>query len=92
MLETAIAADRPALLGLTLLAHLALMVDSSSVTPFFVVFGWPLRNPALHVNHCRFLLLTCARINLAPRAIFTWEIKSEIYMRIGAYVLLVRFS
>ena len=42
-LETAIAADPPALLGLNLLAHLATLVDSSSITPPFLALGWPLR-------------------------------------------------
>ena len=51
MLETAIAADPPALLGLTLLAHLATMVDSSSITPSFLARG-QMRKPLLHLCPC----------------------------------------
>ena len=61
-LETAIAADPPALLGLTLLAHLATMVDSSSIRPPFLALGWPLRTPALDGDHCSPLLLKCASL------------------------------
>ena len=69
-LGTAVAADPPALLGLTLLAHLATMVDSSGITPPFFALGWPLRAPALDGDHCRPLLLKsaslCCTYVLAP--------------------------
>ena len=73
------AADPPALLGLTLLAHSATMVDSSSITPPFLALGWPLRTPALDGDHCSPLLLKCASFccTLCPCAVHVFGLSPQ---------------
>ena len=79
MLETAITADPPALLGLTLLAHLATMVDSSSMHhPFLRLVGlcalqrWMVTIAALYCSNAQafaaLMSLRSALIRIVSRA------------------------